>query len=48
MTLVGIPFVGLVIAGIERFTHNDVLAACATLVMMAAYLGWWFWRHRYL
>ena len=48
MTLVGIPGVALVIAGIERFTHSDVLAAFATLVIMGAYLGGWFWRHRYL
>jgi TM2 domain-containing membrane protein YozV len=48
MTLVGIPGVALVIAGIERFTHNDVLAAFATLLIMGTYLGWWFWRHRYL
>jgi hypothetical protein len=48
MNLVGIPVVALVVAGIERITHNDVLAAFATLVLMGAYLGWWFWRHRYL
>ncbi|HXC76240.1 MAG TPA: hypothetical protein VNU19_04250 [Candidatus Acidoferrum sp.] len=48
MELIGIPAVALVIAGIERFTHNDVLAAFATLAIMGAYLGWWFWRHRYL
>ena len=48
MTLIGIPFVALVISGIERFTHDDVLAAIATLVIMGAYLGWWFWRHRYM
>gem|GEM_PF-2693634 len=48
MTLIGILFVALVISGIERFTHNDVLAAIATLVIMSAYLGWWFWRHRYM
>ena len=48
MALIGIPFVALVIWGIERFTHNDVLAAVATIVILGAYLSWWFWRHRYL
>jgi len=47
-TLIGIPVVALVVSGIERSTHSDALAALATLVIMGAYLGWWFWRHRYL
>jgi hypothetical protein len=47
MTLIGITVVALVIFGIERFTHSDVLAALATIVMLGAYVGWWFWRHRY-
>jgi hypothetical protein len=47
MTLIAITVVALVIGGIERITHNDVLAALATIVILGAYVGWWFWRHRY-
>jgi hypothetical protein len=48
MTLIGILVVALVVAGIERITHSDVLAAVATIVILGAYIGWWFWRHRYM
>jgi hypothetical protein len=38
----------LVISAIDRITHNDVLAAVATIVILGPYLAWWFWRRRYL
>jgi hypothetical protein len=39
-----------VVAALQLFdlvTHNDVLTAVLTLVVCAAYLGVWFWTHRY-
>jgi hypothetical protein len=48
MSLIGILVVALVIAGIEKITQNDVDAAIATIVILGAYVAWWFWRHRYL
>ena len=48
VSLIGVLVVALVIGGIERITHNDVLAAVATVVILGAYVGWWFWRHRYM
>jgi hypothetical protein len=37
----------LVTIAIERTTHSDVLAAVATIVILGAYLAWWFWSRRY-
>jgi hypothetical protein len=48
MAVIGILVVALVVAGIERITHNDVDAAIATIVILGVYIAWWFWRHRYL
>ena len=48
LTLIGILVVALVVTAVDRITHSDVLAAVATIVILGAYLAWWFWRHRYL
>ena len=47
LTLIGILVIFLVISAIDRISHSDVLAAVATIVILGAYLAWWFWRHRY-
>jgi len=45
-SLIGTLVVVLAVIAFDRITHNDVLAAVATIVILGAYLGWWFWRHR--
>ncbi len=45
--LIGIAVTYLVTIAIERTTHSDVLAAVATIVILGAYLAWWFWSRRY-
>jgi Flp pilus assembly protein TadB len=47
LSLVAIPVAVLVIVAIDRLTHSDVNAAVATIVILGAYLAWWFWRRRY-
>jgi hypothetical protein len=48
LALIGSLALLLAIAAIDRITHNDVIAAVATMVILGAYIAWWFWRHRYL
>jgi Flp pilus assembly protein TadB len=47
LALIGSLVLLLVVSAIDRITHSDVLAAVATIVILGAYLAWWFWRHRY-
>jgi Flp pilus assembly protein TadB len=47
LSLLGILAAFVVISAIDRFTHSDVLAAIATIVILGAYIAWWFWRRRY-
>jgi Flp pilus assembly protein TadB len=47
LSLIGTLVVVLVVVAIDRITHDDVLAAVATIVILGAYLAWWFWRRRY-
>ena len=47
LSLIGTLVVVLVVVALDRTTHNDVLLAIATIVILGAYLAWWFWRHRY-
>jgi uncharacterized membrane protein len=46
-TLLGILAVIVVISAIDRLTHSDVLSVIATIVILGAYIAWWFWRRRY-
>jgi hypothetical protein len=48
LSLAAVLVAFLVISAIDRITHSDVIAAVATLVLLGAYVAWWFWRHRYL
>jgi hypothetical protein len=48
LALIGVLVWLLAITAIDRITHNDVIAAVATIVILGAYVAWWFWRHRYL
>jgi Flp pilus assembly protein TadB len=48
LSLAAVLVVFLVISAIDRITHSDVIAAVATIVLLGAYVAWWFWRHRYL
>jgi hypothetical protein len=48
LALIGTLLLLLAISAIDRITHSDVIAAVATIVILGAYLAWWFWRHRYL
>jgi hypothetical protein len=46
----GILGVLTVVAALQLFdlvTRDDVLTAILTLVICVAYLGGWFWTHRY-
>jgi hypothetical protein len=47
LSLLEILVAFLVISAIDRFTHSDVLAALATIVVLGSYIAWWFWRRRY-
>jgi Flp pilus assembly protein TadB len=47
LSLAAVLVAFLVISAIDRITHSDVIAAVATLVLLGAYVAWWFWRHRY-
>ena len=47
-SLVATAVVVLVIVAIDRLTQSEVDAAVATIVILGAYVAWWFWRHRYL
>ena len=47
LSLAAVLVAFLMIAAIDRITHSDVIAAVATLVLLAD-VAWWFWRHRYL
>jgi Flp pilus assembly protein TadB len=46
-SLIGTVVVVFVVVAIDRTTHNDVLMAVATIVILGAYLAWWFWSRRY-
>jgi Flp pilus assembly protein TadB len=46
-SLLGTLTVILVISAIDRLTHSDVLWAFATIVILGAYVAWWFWSRRY-
>jgi Flp pilus assembly protein TadB len=48
LSLIAVLVIVVVIEAIDRITHNDVIAAVATIVILGAYVAWWFWRHRYL
>ncbi len=48
LSLAAVLVVFLVISAIDRITHSDVIAAVATIVILGAYVAWWFWRHRYM
>jgi hypothetical protein len=45
--MLGVLTVVAVLQLFDLVTHNDVLTAVLTLVVCAAYLGVWFWTHRY-
>jgi len=47
LPLIGILATFLVTIAIERITHSDVLGAVATIVILGAYVAWWFWSRRY-
>jgi ABC-type taurine transport system ATPase subunit len=48
LSLIGTLALLLAVAAIDRITNSDVIAAIATIVILGAYIAWWFWRHRYL
>ncbi|HEY2599187.1 MAG TPA: hypothetical protein VGJ79_11980 [Candidatus Dormibacteraeota bacterium] len=44
--LIAVPVIVILIEAIDRITHSDVDAAIATIVILGAYIAWWFWHHR--
>ena len=44
--LIAVPVILILLEAIDRITDSDVDAAIATIVILGAYIAWWFWRHR--